>query len=58
MSRTTGFTCAASLKLIMQGKFDQAGVYPPERVGCVPGCFDFVMAYLESRKVLYKKTVS
>ena len=56
MSRTTGYTCTASLHLIMNGMFTQKGVFPPELVGGHLGCFDFIMKYLEDRRVVYKVT--
>lgn len=56
MSRTTGFTCTATLNLIMNGMFTKKGVFPPENVGCYPNCFNFVMQYLKDRNVHYKVT--
>ena len=56
MSRTTGYTCTGSLRLIMNGLFIEKGVFPPELVGKHPDCFHFVMKYLEERGVVYKVT--
>lgn len=53
MSRTTGYTCTASLYLIMNGLFTEKGVFPPELVGKNENCFRFVMEYLKERKVIY-----
>jgi lysine 6-dehydrogenase len=53
MSRTTGYTCTAAAELILQGKFDQQGVFPPELVGGVGDCFEFVRGYLKDRGVNY-----
>jgi lysine 6-dehydrogenase len=53
MARTTGFTCTASLEMLMQGMFVQKGVFPPELVGCNQSCFEFLMGYLEARGVVY-----
>ena len=53
MSRTTGFTCTASLQLIMDGLFTQKGVFPPELVGGNEPCFRFLMNYLAERNVNY-----
>ena len=57
MSRTTGYACTAAVNLVLNGLFTQKGVFPPEFIGPVPGCFEFVMKYLEERKVIYKKKV-
>lgn len=58
MSRTTGYTCTASLYLIMNGLFTQKGVFPPELVGKHSNCFHFVMDYLKERNVVYTVTRS
>ena len=54
MSRTTGFSCAASLHLIMDGLFTEKGVFPPELVGKHENCFQFIMQYLKDRNVIYE----
>lgn len=53
MSRTTGFTCTASLQLIINGLFSKKGVFPPELVGKYEPCFRYVMQYLKDRNVNY-----
>ncbi len=53
MSRTTGFTCTASLQLMINGLFNEKGVFPPELVGKHEPCFRFVMQYLKDRNVNY-----
>ncbi len=53
MSRTTGYTCTATLHLIMNGLFTEKGVYPPELVGKNEICFQFVINYLKERNVNY-----
>ena len=58
MSRTTGYTCTASLQLIINGLFTEKGVFPPELVGGRGGCFDFILEYLRRRGVIYKVTNS
>jgi saccharopine dehydrogenase-like NADP-dependent oxidoreductase len=58
MSRTTGYTCTASLQMIMDGLFTQKGVFPPELVGGDEKCFAFLMQYLADRNVHYKLTES
>jgi saccharopine dehydrogenase-like NADP-dependent oxidoreductase len=54
MARTTGYTCTAAVNLIAKGLFREKGVFPPELVGKDKKCFDFVMHYLEQRKVNWK----
>ncbi len=54
MSRTTGYTCNATLHLIMNKLFTEKGVFPPEMVGKEEACFRFVLNYLKERGVIYK----
>lgn len=56
MSRTTGYTCTASLNLIMNGMFTEKGVFPPELIGSNEKCFQFVLQYLKERGVNYTVT--
>jgi saccharopine dehydrogenase-like NADP-dependent oxidoreductase len=55
MARTTGYTCAAAVNLIAKKLFIEKGVFPPEWVGKHKNCFDFVMAYLLARNVIWRK---
>lgn len=55
MARTTGYTCTASVNLLVNKLFTKKGVFPPELIGDDPSCFDFVMNYLKKRSVIWKK---
>lgn len=54
MARTTGFTCAAAANLLLEGKFKEPGVHPPEHVGAVEDCYRYMLAYLKERNVHYR----
>jgi len=56
MARTTGYTCTAAAHLIANGMFDRKGICPPEYIGKTEQNVDFVLDYLNKRKVNYKKT--
>ena len=56
MSRSTGYTATAAANLVLDGLFDDKGVFPPELVGKNDNCFNYIMNYLEGRNVIYKKT--
>jgi saccharopine dehydrogenase-like NADP-dependent oxidoreductase len=58
MARTTGYTGTAGVRLLAEGKFKRPGVNPPEFVGEVPECLEFVLAHLAERDIRYEKTVS
>jgi saccharopine dehydrogenase-like NADP-dependent oxidoreductase len=54
MARTTGYTCTATVNLVLEGKFSRPGVSPPEFVGEDESNFRFVMDYLRQRGVVYR----
>lgn len=56
MARTTGYTCTAVANLVLSGQFDRKGICPPEYVGTSESNFQFVLDYLQARKVVYRKT--
>jgi len=51
MARTTGYTCTAVARLVLDGGYSQKGISPPEFVGRVDGCREYVEKYLEERGV-------
>ena len=55
MSRSTGYTCTASVNLLAKNMFTEKGVFPPELVGKHKNCFDYVIEYLKQRNVTWKK---
>jgi saccharopine dehydrogenase-like NADP-dependent oxidoreductase len=55
MARATGYTCTASVNLLVNKLFTKKGVFPPELIGDDKICFDFVLNYLEERSVVWKK---
>ena len=56
MARTTGYTATAAMRLVLENKFSRKGISPPEYVGEDQACFDYVVKYLEDRKVFYIKS--
>ncbi|MEI8203565.1 MAG: saccharopine dehydrogenase C-terminal domain-containing protein [Bacteroidota bacterium] len=58
MARTTGYTATAAANMFLKGLFTEKGVFPPELIGKDETCFNFILNYLEARKVCYKKTIS
>jgi saccharopine dehydrogenase-like NADP-dependent oxidoreductase len=51
MARTTGYTCTAVARLVLDGDYSQKGICPPEFVGRADGCRERVEEYLEDRGV-------
>ena len=52
MARTTGYTCTAVARLVLEGTYSQKGISPPEFLGLVPGCWENVKLYLKDRGVI------
>ena len=55
MARTTGYTCTAVANLLLENKFDQKGVIPPEELGRSEEAYEYVLRYLEERGVHYER---
>lgn len=55
MARTTGYTCTAAARLVIENKFIRKGISPPEFVGEDESCFNEVVKYLENRDVFFEK---
>ncbi len=51
MARTTGYTCTAAARLLLDGHFRQKGICPPEYVGRAPGCYEILLADLAHRNI-------
>ena len=58
MSRTTGYTCTATINLLAGKLFTRKGVFPPEIVGKEKNCFEFILNYLAERNIIYKMSVT
>lgn len=54
MARTTGYTCTAVTRLVLDGSYSHKGISPPEFVGRVDGCWEMVGRYLKDRDILCK----
>lgn len=51
MARTTGYTCTAIARLVLEGRFTRKGICPPEFVGAAEGCCERVVADLQARGI-------
>lgn len=54
MARTTGFTATGTADMILNGVFNEKGVFPPERIGKYPVCFEYLISYLQARGIKFK----
>lgn len=53
MARTTGYTCTATVNLLLKNLFNEKGIFPPELIGKNEKCFSFIMEYLQKRNIVY-----
>jgi len=51
MSRTTGFTCSAVARLLLEGKIKQTGLLTPEELGMDRQIFEETIRYLRKRNI-------
>lgn len=56
MARVTGYPCAAVVHLFAKDMITETGVMPPEKLGTQEGMADFVLAFLKTKGVNYKRT--
>lgn len=58
MARTTGYTATAMVRLVLNKKFNEKGVFPLELIGKNIDNYLFVMRELGKRGVVFKETVN
>lgn len=51
MARTTGYTCVAVAKIVLEGLFEKKGLIPPEILAEQPNLFPKVINFLEEKGV-------
>ena len=56
MARTTGYSCTAAIKLVLEDTYANAGINPPELVGAHPQCLEGLLNHLRERNVMYTKS--
>lgn len=56
MARTTGFTCTAAARMILEGLFSEKGLFPPERIVPTENHFRFILNHLAERKIRLQMT--
>jgi len=56
MARATGYSCTATVRLVAAGHFSRKGIAPPEYVGQVEGCWEFIRKDLARHGVNWVET--
>lgn len=57
MARTTGYTATMAARMMAAGLFDKTGIHPPEFIGRVPECVDFMLDGLRDRGIVYRESI-
>jgi lysine 6-dehydrogenase len=55
MARTTGYTCTATANLLLENKYNEKGIIPPEVLGQDEIAFNYILKYLTDRGIVYNK---
>ena len=58
MARTTGYTCTAAAKLILEENYDRKGIIPPEYLGINNKDFNYILDYQKQRGITYKHQIN
>jgi lysine 6-dehydrogenase len=58
MARTTGYTCAAAIRMLAAGLYSRKGISPPEFVGRETGCWEFIRKDLNEHGVVFTETTN
>ena len=51
MARTTGFTCCAAARYLLEHNYDRKGICPPEFLGEDENCFNYIISYLKKKSI-------
>jgi saccharopine dehydrogenase-like NADP-dependent oxidoreductase len=52
MARTTGFTCSAAARFLLEHSFERKGICPPEFLGEDENCFNYILSYLGKKGIV------
>jgi lysine 6-dehydrogenase len=56
MARTTGYTCTAVARLLLEGNLENKGISPPEYIGAIPGYSDRILNMLKQKNIIIRVT--
>ena len=56
MARTTGFTCCAAARYLLDHNYDRKGICPPEYLGEDEKLFSFILSYLKNKGIRIEKS--
>jgi len=56
MARTTGYTCASVVNILLSGTFSKKGVFTMETLASDSKLFDFIISYLSNRNIQFENS--
>ena len=57
MARTTGFTCCAVSRYLLENDFKRKGICPPEFLGEDEACYNFVLSFLSKKNIKIEHSI-
>jgi len=51
MARTTGFTCCAAARYLLDNNYNRKGICPPEYLGEDESCYNYIISYLSQKGI-------
>ncbi len=57
MARTTGYAATMAVRLLVENRWSQPGIAPPELIGRDPEAVAFILAGLKDRGIEYRETI-
>jgi saccharopine dehydrogenase-like NADP-dependent oxidoreductase len=57
MARTTGFTCCAAARYLLNHNYNRKGICPPEYLGEDEKCFNYIITYLNKKGIAIKHSL-
>ncbi|MGB5287203.1 MAG: saccharopine dehydrogenase C-terminal domain-containing protein, partial [Ignavibacteriaceae bacterium] len=51
MARTTGFTCSAAARYLLEHNYNRKGICPPEFLGEDENCYNYIVSYLSKKGI-------
>jgi len=51
MARTTGFTCSAAARFLLEHSFERKGICPPEFLGEDENYYNYILSYMSKKRI-------
>jgi lysine 6-dehydrogenase len=58
MARTTGFTCCAAARYLLENGFERKGICPPEFLGENENCYNHILSFMSKKGITINHSVN